>query len=288
MWPRRNHPLNNDALSLLQEMKTVLTAFLGLLLSVQLGLVGSNRPLQHASRNRPTPTSGLLLPQNASDSAPQADVSKTALGGARKADQEMALSEQALVLDLDKIQQMSLLEYAGRRIGAWWDYVKNGAPQEPQSSFVGKHPLSDQAFSGFILEVFAGRCIGIAKKLRQIMPMVMIGGGIIITKLAFLVLFALKTIGLLGLLLLLNVGTVAAKLGAFLASKKGEHSSQPLHVHIQPGKDDEHVYSGLKGPPYGWDDRQDADIHSHELYNLYEKLKMESELRKYFSHNSRI
>ncbi|XP_019759032.2 uncharacterized protein LOC109536973 [Dendroctonus ponderosae] len=250
-------------------MKTVLTAFLGLLLSVQLGLVGSNRPLQHASRNRPTPTSGLLLPQNASDSGPQADVSKTALGGARKADQEMALSEQALVLDLDKIQQMSLLEYAGRRIGAWWDYVKNGAPQEPQSSFVG-------------------RCIGIAKKLRQIMPMVMIGGGIIITKLAFLVLFALKTIGLLGLLLLLNVGTVAAKLGAFLASKKGEHSSQPLHVHIQPGKDDEHVYSGLKGPPYGWDDRQDADIHSHELYNLYEKLKMESELRKYFSHNSRI
>lgn len=110
--------------------------------------------------------------------------------------------------------------------------------------------------------------------------------------------------GLVGLLLLLNVGSIAAKLGAVLASKKEDH--QPLHVHVQPWKskslnlielsynwsnfiDDEHVYSShLKGPPYGWDDRSDSDIQSHELYNLYEKLKFEQNVRKYLASNSRV
>lgn len=52
---------------------------------------------------------------------------------------------------------------------------------------------------------------------------------------AFLILFSLKTIGLVALLLLLNVATVAAKLGALLSSKKSEQP-QNLHVHVQPWK----------------------------------------------------
>lgn len=40
--------------------------------------------------------------------------------------------------------------------------------------------------------------------------------------------------GLVGLLLLLNVGSIAAKLGAVLAGKKEDQ--QPLHVHVQPWK----------------------------------------------------
>ncbi|KAL1502159.1 hypothetical protein ABEB36_007345 [Hypothenemus hampei] len=175
------------------------------------------------------------------------------------------------IIDLDQVRNMSMVEYLGKQI----DYLLNGTEEEPQSTFVG-------------------RCIGIAKKIRQIMPVVMIGAGVIITKLGFLLLFSLKTLGLVGLLLLLNVGTAAAKLGAFLATKKHEHSPQYLHVHVQPTKhgelhDDLHdIYSShLKGPPYGWEDKiDDQRIQSHQLYNLYEKLKLENDLRKYLTSKS--
>ncbi|XP_066157390.1 uncharacterized protein [Euwallacea fornicatus] len=167
------------------------------------------------------------------------------------------------------MERVSLRELVGRQLNHFWDYLINGSPEEPQSTF-------------------AGRCLGIGKKLQRIMPILMMGGGVIITKLAFLVLFSLKTLGLLGLLLLVNVGTAAAKFGAFLASKKEHH--EPLHVHVQPWKNYEEHYSSshLKGPPYGWDDKSDVDVQTHELYNLYEKLKMEQSLRRYLVSNARM
>ncbi|XP_066260772.1 uncharacterized protein [Euwallacea similis] len=167
------------------------------------------------------------------------------------------------------MENVSLRELVGRQLNDLWDYLINGSPEEPQSTF-------------------AGRCFGIGKKLQRIMPILMMGGGMIITKLAFLVLFSLKTLGLLGLLLLVNVGTAAAKFGAFLASKKEHH--EPLHVHVQPWKNYEEHYSSshLKGPPYGWDDKSDIDVQTHELYNLYEKLKMEQNLRRYLASSGRM
>lgn len=46
--------------------------------------------------------------------------------------------EEALVIDLEEIQKMSVLEYAGRRIRSMWDYLMHGTKAEPKSTFVGK------------------------------------------------------------------------------------------------------------------------------------------------------
>lgn len=182
---------------------------------------------------------------------------------------EEATNTTDVVISLKEINEMGFKEFLGAQLNRFWDYLVHGSKEEPESTFIG-------------------RCFGVGKKIKQMLPMLMFGGGVMMTKLAFLTLFSLKTMGLVGLLLLLNVGSIAAKLGAVLASKKEDQ--QPLHVHVQPWKNDEHVYSShLKGPPYGWDDRSDSlDIQSHELYNLYEKLKYEQNVRKYLASNSRI
>ncbi|XP_050296905.1 uncharacterized protein LOC126736545 [Anthonomus grandis grandis] len=206
----------------------------------------------------------ILKPEALSSTTNKPDT-RSEIGDATTKEDDTSLSaKDAVVIDLEKIQKMSIVEYIGRKLRSLWDYIVYGSESEPETTFVG-------------------RCIGIAKKIRQIMPLFMIGAGIIITKLGFLVLFSLKTIGLVGLLLLLNVGTVAAKLGAFLASKKS-HEPQNLHLHVQPWKSDDHIYSSGH---YGWEDKSDTSIQTHELYNLYEKLKFEQSLKRYLSANNR-
>ncbi|CAG9760262.1 unnamed protein product [Ceutorhynchus assimilis] len=176
-------------------------------------------------------------------------------------------NKEATVIDLEKINKMSVVEYVGRQIKSMWDYLILGNEDEPEKTD------------------FIGRCLGMMKKMRQMMPFAMIAAGVVITKLGFLVLFSLKTLAMLGLLLLLNVGTVAAKVGAILASKKHDHAPQDLHLHVQPWKQGEHEHV-LKGPPYGWDDRRDSNIESHDLYNLYEKLRFENNLKRYLNSQS--
>lgn len=84
--------------------------------------------------------------------------------------------------------------------------------------------------------MFLGRCIGIGKKIRQLLPYAVFFMGAIVTLLGFLTLFSLKTLGLLGLLLVINVSGAVAKITAALVHKKDE-KKQNIHLHIHNNKD---------------------------------------------------
>ncbi|XP_076269140.1 uncharacterized protein LOC143201773 isoform X1 [Rhynchophorus ferrugineus] len=160
---------------------------------------------------------------------------------------------QDTVIDLMELKDMTPIEYVGKRLVHMW----NGLGTEEKG---GKS-------QGFI-----GRCIGVAKKVKELLPFLMFGGGVIMTKLGFLLLFSLKTVGLLLLLVIFHVGAAALKAGAFFAHKKGHDS--PLHVYVEGEHD-----HGPSHIPVGWDDRRDS-LEGHDLYNMYEKLKRENALLK--------
>lgn len=84
--------------------------------------------------------------------------------------------------------------------------------------------------------LFLGRCIGVAKKIKQLLPFLVFKLGAIMTLLGFLTLFSLKTLGLLGLLLLINTGSIVAKITAALAHKH-DNKKQNIHLHIHNNKD---------------------------------------------------
>lgn len=87
-----------------------------------------------------------------------------------------------------------------------------------------------------LITFFPGRCIGVAKKIKQLLPFLVFKLGAIMTLLAFLTLFSLKTLGLLGLLLLINTSTAVAKITAAL-SHKHDAKKQNIHLHIHNTKD---------------------------------------------------
>ncbi|XP_030747169.1 uncharacterized protein LOC115875800 [Sitophilus oryzae] len=178
---------------------------------------------------------------------------------------ETGFRDDAVIINLEEINKMGPLQYLGERIM----YIWNG----------GEGIQAEQEKNGG----FIGRCIGMAKRLKQIMPMLMVGGGIAITKLGFLLLFSLKTVGLLILLLIINVASAAAKVGAVVAQKKHDQSAQNIHFHVDPSKGEESHHSSHSShiTPFGWDDRLDSSLEGHELYNMYEKLKKENEYLRY-------
>ncbi|CAH2005797.1 unnamed protein product [Acanthoscelides obtectus] len=129
---------------------------------------------------------------------------------------------------------------------------------------------------------FVGRCLGLARKIRQLLPIIIFLLGVILTKLGFLTLFSIKTMALVGLLLLLNASAFAAKIATAFALK-GEHK-HPQTVHFHVHKDSVEGYhidhsspwehkSGEAGPEFDWDRVQS--------YNLYNKLLKESYKRSY-------
>lgn len=95
------------------------------------------------------------------------------------------------------------------------------------------------------------------------------------TLLAFLTLFSMKTLGLVGALLLINTSGAVAKVATAFAHKEEKHPST-VHFHIH--KDDDHhgYHLGSSGPGPDWDRNakfsQDLDLNKIESYNLYNKL----------------
>lgn len=81
-----------------------------------------------------------------------------------------------------------------------------------------------------------GRCLGIGKKIQKILPIVVFKLGVIMTLLGFLTLFSLKTLGLLGLLLIINTSAAVAKITAAL-SHKHDQKKENIHLHIHNSKD---------------------------------------------------
>ncbi|KAJ8952848.1 hypothetical protein NQ314_007454 [Rhamnusium bicolor] len=96
---------------------------------------------------------------------------------------------------------------------------------------------------------------------------------VIITVLAFLTIFSLKSLGLLGLLLLINVSGAVSKIAFALSGKHDTKTwNQPQNVHFHIHKENEgDSHIGHTGS--GWDDRMGSeDISNLETYNLYNKL----------------
>ncbi|KAG5890862.1 hypothetical protein JTB14_016294 [Gonioctena quinquepunctata] len=131
---------------------------------------------------------------------------------------------------------------------------------------------------------FVGRCFGIAKKIRAILPIAIFMMGVIMTLLAFLTLFSLKSLGMLGLLLLINTSGAVAKVVAALSHKHDSKTPQDVHFHIHQNKHGEYDI-GHSG--YGWaDDRTgqsgpDRSLDRLQSYNLYNKLLTNPSLREY-------
>ncbi|CAG9861853.1 unnamed protein product [Phyllotreta striolata] len=132
---------------------------------------------------------------------------------------------------------------------------------------------------------FIGRCFGLAKRIRSLLPQAIFLMGVISTLLVFLTFFSMKTLGLVGALLLFNVSGAVAKLAAFFAGK-AEKRPQTVHFHVHKDDDDYHhyphghrdYYGDHSGPGYmqEWDRTsrygQDFDLDKLESYNLYNKL----------------
>ncbi|XP_060519864.1 uncharacterized protein LOC132698042 [Cylas formicarius] len=155
------------------------------------------------------------------------------------------------VTDLEPINNMEAAEYVRKQMYSFF------------TSSIMAYPQSD----------FIGRCFGVAKKIKQLLPILMLLLGVIVTKLGFLTLFSLKTIGLLLLLLFMNVAGASAKI-ATIFSKHGEQKSpQNIHFHVNPGKSHHDEYESYLRE---WDDKSDRGPHywkKSDLYNLYNKLR---------------
>ncbi|KAI4467663.1 hypothetical protein MML48_2g00000991 [Holotrichia oblita] len=137
--------------------------------------------------------------------------------------------------------------------------------------------IKDQAKSE---DTFVGRCFGIGKKLRFIIPIVVFALGVIITTLKFLTLLSVKGLGIGILLLIMNVAGWAAKIGSWKSQLEHQHSHHaPQNVHFHLHKDDDHYTVGHTGPSGGWHDRISDGLSKTttlaekiELFNLYKRL----------------
>ncbi|KAJ8957658.1 hypothetical protein NQ318_017550 [Aromia moschata] len=121
-------------------------------------------------------------------------------------------------------------------------------------------------------DTFIGRCFGVARKLKFVMPMIIFKLGVIVTTLAFLTIFSLKSLSLLGLLLLINVSGAISKIAAALGGhQNGGKPPQTVHFHVHQDKEGPHFVG------HGWDDRlgqsgSGEDFTNSDYYNLYYKL----------------
>ncbi|XP_023311210.1 uncharacterized protein LOC111691917 [Anoplophora glabripennis] len=139
---------------------------------------------------------------------------------------------------------------------------------------------------------FIGRCFGVARKLKFAMPLIIFALGVIVTVLAFLTIFSLKTLGLLGLLILMNVSGAVTKLAVAFSSKHEKSSSSPqnVHLHVHQTKDG-HFELGHTAP--GWEDRigkygsSSEVLDNTEISNLYRKIYLNNLLLGNYGHMNR-
>nr|XP_022909853.1 uncharacterized protein LOC111420983 [Onthophagus taurus]XP_022909854.1 uncharacterized protein LOC111420983 [Onthophagus taurus]XP_022909855.1 uncharacterized protein LOC111420983 [Onthophagus taurus] len=128
-------------------------------------------------------------------------------------------------------------------------------------------------------ETFIGRCLGIGKKLRFAMPLVIFLLGVIITTMKFLTLFTLKGVGIGLAILMLNVGGLFAKLGAlFKQNNHQQEYKQPQNVHFHIHNKEDGQYH-VDHSTTGWADRVSEGLsktnnfaEKMELINLYKRL----------------
>ncbi|CAH0552076.1 unnamed protein product [Brassicogethes aeneus] len=144
-------------------------------------------------------------------------------------------------------KKLTIYDIAARRIISVWDAV------------IGRNNN----------EGIIGRCFGMARKLKMLMPLMIFKLGVIVTILVFLTIFSLKSLALLVGLIVMNVGGIASKF-ALLKHDSGGHSPpQNVHFHIHPGKDG-NFHSAPSAP---WDRMEDeGSFESTGSSNLYNKL----------------
>lgn len=137
-------------------------------------------------------------------------------------------------------RRYTVVKSLGNKFRAWWTTFI--AINENQDTFTGKthsHNLNciyTRKKKQCIIILISGRCIGVAKKIKQLLPFLVFGMGAITTLLGFLTLFSLKTLGLLGLLLLINTSAAVAKITAAFSHKE-DQKKQNIHLHIHNSKD---------------------------------------------------
>lgn len=132
----------------------------------------------------------------------------------------------------------------------------------------------------------SGRCIGAAKGLKVAMPLIIFKLGVIVTIVAFLAIFSLKSIGLLVTLLIFNITGAFSKLALFFkhddAPSKHHAPPQTVHFHVHNKGEGAYGVQHHSGPPEylgGWSERNAvsmganvSDLDRIELENLYRRL----------------
>ncbi|KAJ8925556.1 hypothetical protein NQ315_009396 [Exocentrus adspersus] len=145
---------------------------------------------------------------------------------------------------------------------------------------------------------FMGRCFGAARRLKFAMPLILIKLGVIITVLAFLTIFSLKTLGLLALLVLFHVSGAMSRIavafsGGRFTDSKTLNPPQNVHFHVHQTKDGNYDVGhtavgvgfddklGKYGPSFG---SSGEDFDSMESSNLYNKILLNRLLLKKYGH----
>lgn len=110
-------------------------------------------------------------------------------------------------------------------------------------------------------KTFIGRCFGIGGKLKIIMPLIIFKLGVIVTILIFLTIFSLKSLAMLGLLVVINFSGLISK---WALAKHGEPSwKAPENVHFHL-----HNKGGTTGYEHDWSDRNDENSLDERLKRL--------------------
>ncbi|XP_017782075.1 PREDICTED: uncharacterized protein LOC108566606, partial [Nicrophorus vespilloides] len=152
---------------------------------------------------------------------------------------------------------------------------------------------------------FMGRCIGMARRLKFVMPFLLFKLGVIVTILGFLTLFSMKGLGIGLLLLMINAGGFFGK----LASLKSGHDhgqkeyyipqapAPAVHLHVhKDGISHGHGYSHghYEEAPTAWSDRVSQGLSESktlgekaELIDLYKRLgfNVNSAINRESTHN---
>lgn len=125
------------------------------------------------------------------------------------------------------------------------------------------------------------------------MPLILFVLGVIVTVLGFLTIFSLKTLGLLGLLLMLNVSGAVSKLAVAFSGKHEKSWSQPQNVHLHVHQTKDGKYELGHSAPGGWEDRlgkygsSGEEVDNVETNSLYDKIYLNNLLLKHYGHLNR-
>ncbi|XP_064211354.1 cuticular protein analogous to peritrophins 1-E isoform X1 [Tribolium castaneum] len=130
-----------------------------------------------------------------------------------------------------------------------------------------------------------GRCFGVARRLKFAMPMIVFKLGVIVTILAFLTIFSLKSLGLLLLLLMLHSSGIAAK-WTHMKYASSKQWTQPQNVHFHLHSKD-HAKEGhyVSHSEYGHPWYEKNDVGDTEYESLEDRLK---KLNIYDSHYRKL